>query len=126
MSYSDEGMHHNGYIYQACNFIYTGRTPERSDKCSLDGAHPRHHTHDDTKYRVVRTPKHRYIYFATSNKKLKKKWKNSLAFTIEPYPKGQNENYVLGEYQKQVAIDTETGNRFIIENKKESDKEVLW
>lgn len=125
VSYSDEGMHHNGYIYQACNFIYTGRTPERSDKCSLDGAHPRHHTHDETKFRVVRTPKHRYIYFATSNKKLKKKWGKALNFPIEPYPKGQNENYVLGEYQKQVAIDTETGEKFTVESTS-NNKTELW
>jgi len=26
VSYADSGMNHNGYIYQACNFIYTGAT----------------------------------------------------------------------------------------------------
>lgn len=34
VSYSDTGMHHNGYIYQACNFIYTGCTKSRTDKYS--------------------------------------------------------------------------------------------
>lgn len=32
VSYSDTGMHHNGYIYQACNFMYTGTTKQRTDK----------------------------------------------------------------------------------------------
>lgn len=31
VSYSDTAMHHNGYIYQACNFLYTGQTKERTD-----------------------------------------------------------------------------------------------
>jgi len=31
VSYSDTAMNHNGYIYQACNFIYTGATKERTD-----------------------------------------------------------------------------------------------
>lgn len=29
VSYSDTAMHHNGYIYQACNFLYTGQTKNR-------------------------------------------------------------------------------------------------
>ena len=31
VSYSDMAMNHHGYIYQACNFIYTGATKERTD-----------------------------------------------------------------------------------------------
>lgn len=126
VSYSDEGMSHNGYIYQACNFIYTGRTEERSDRCCLEGNHPRHQTHSDTKYRIVRTPKHRYIYFATNSKKLRKIWNKALRFKVEDYPKGENKNYVLGEYQKPTAIDTETGERFVVEQKKNADKTDLW
>ena len=30
VSYADEAMNHNGYIYQATNFIYTGKTKERA------------------------------------------------------------------------------------------------
>lgn len=40
VSYSDTGMNHNGYIYQACNFIYTGCTKERTDKYTA-GHHAR-------------------------------------------------------------------------------------
>ena len=32
VSYADTEMNHNGYIYQATNFLYTGKTKERTDK----------------------------------------------------------------------------------------------
>lgn len=81
VSYSDTGMHHNGYIYQACNFLYTGCTKERTDKYAGYGKHSRHYNNNESgEYRVVRTAKHRYVYFATRNKKLKKDWKNALAY----------------------------------------------
>ena len=32
VSYSDTDMNHHGYIYQACNFLYTGMTKRRTDK----------------------------------------------------------------------------------------------
>ena len=106
VSFSDTGMHHNGYIYQACNFLYTGCTKERTDKYTENGKHARHYDNDKQgKYRVVRTAKHRYVYFATHSKALKKKWKNALNYPIQPYPKGENQNYILGEYQKQILIE---------------------
>lgn len=39
VSYSDTGMNHHGYIYQACNFIYTGCTKERTDIWTPKGMH---------------------------------------------------------------------------------------
>ena len=54
VSYSDTGMHHNGYIYQACNFIYTGQTKQRTDKYTENGKHSRHYDNDKQgEYRVV-------------------------------------------------------------------------
>lgn len=103
VSYSDTGMNHNGYIYQACNFIYTGMTKERTDKYTDGGKHSRHYD-SDSEYRVVRTPKHRYIYFATRNKILKRQWKSDLQYQIEPFPKGENKNYTLGQHQMQTLI----------------------
>lgn len=32
ISYSDTAMNHHGYIYQACNFLYTGCSKPRTDK----------------------------------------------------------------------------------------------
>jgi hypothetical protein len=99
VSYADTGMHHNGYIYQACNFIYTGLTKSRTDKYTEGNKHCRHYDNNkqDGK-RKVRTSKHRYIYFATKNKKLKKEWRAKLAYPQQDYPKDINKNYTLGEY----------------------------
>lgn len=105
VSYSDTGMHHNGYIYQACNFIYTGQTKQRTDKYTENGKHSRHYDNDKQgEYRVVRTAKNRYVYFATINKKLKKEWQSCLNYPILPYPKAENENYILGEFQKPILV----------------------
>lgn len=106
VSYSDTQMNHHGYIYQACNFIYTGATKKRTDMITASGKHSRHYNEEDQKcgLRKIRSSKHRYIYFCTSDKKLKKKWMNSLKYKICEYPKGDNSNYVLGEYIKEEIV----------------------
>ena len=96
VSFSDTAMNHHGYIYQSCNFLYTGCTKERTDKWVEGGKHSRHY--DNSKqgnFRLVRSAKHRYIYFATHSKKQKKQWLNELNYPILPYPKGDNSNYIL-------------------------------
>jgi hypothetical protein len=105
VSYSDTGMHHNGYIYQACNFLYTGQTKQRTDMWNGKG-HSRHadKSNESKQYRVVRTAKNRYVFFATKNKYLKKKWLESLNYSILPYPKEENQNYTLGVYQKPILV----------------------
>ena len=56
VSYADTGMHHNGYIYQACNFIYTGKTKERTDKYTAGNKHSRHYSNEEQNgIRKVRT-----------------------------------------------------------------------
>lgn len=105
VSYSDTGMHHNGYIYQACNFLYTGQTKQRTDKWTPDGKHSRHYKNEEQgEYRKVRTAKHRYVYFATRQRQKKKMWQNCLNYPILPYPKGRNQNYILGVYQKDILL----------------------
>lgn len=105
VSYADTGMHHNGYIYQACNFLYTGKTKERTDKYTDDGKHSRHYDKDKVyKYRQLKTSKHRYVFFATHSKHQRKKWLMALQYPIQQYPKDKNENYILGEYQKRILI----------------------
>lgn len=111
VSYSDSGMSHHGYIYQACNFIYTGCTKQRTDKW-VEGKHARHAVDDPNGIRQIRTSKYRYVYFCTSDKKLKKKWMKALRYEILPYPKGDNENYELGTVYEPVLIDK---NRNIIQ-----------
>ena len=43
VSYSDTGMGHNGYTYQASNFLYTGSTVRRTDKYVPKGKHSGHY-----------------------------------------------------------------------------------
>lgn len=106
VSFSDMAMQHHGYIYQACNFIYTGCTKERTDKFCGNGKHPRHYNKNENEiYRLVRSPKHRYIFFCTFNKNLKKQWKFNLKYPVMPYPKGDNNSdYELGNYLKPKII----------------------
>lgn len=100
VSYADSGMNHNGYIYQATNFIYTGKTKRRTDKYTEGNKHSRHYSNEEQNgLRKVRTAKHRYVYFCTMNKRLKKEWKEALRYPVLPYPKELNQNYTLGEYQ---------------------------
>lgn len=106
VSYSDTGMHHNGYIYQACNFIYTGQTKERTDKWTEGNKHSRHYDNTQQgRFRKVRTAKNRYVYFCTKDKRLKKLWVESLNYPILPYPKGENKNYILGDYMKPILVE---------------------
>ena len=108
VSYSDTGMHHNGYIYQACNFLYTGQTKQRTDKYTEGNKHSRHYSNEEQgNLRKVRTAKNRYVFLATHSKALKKKWMSCLNYPILPYPKEENQNYILGEYQKPILVAVE-------------------
>ena len=60
---------------------------------------------EEFKSMIDLSAKHRYVYFCTSDKKLKKQWKEALNYPILPYPKGDNENYELGRVYSQVLID---------------------
>jgi hypothetical protein len=91
ISYADTKMSHNGYIYQATNWIYTGATKQRTDIGFEDGTHSRHYKKDiDYSIRKFRSSKHRYIYFLGI---LRNKFKKELNYKICPYPKGENKRY---------------------------------
>lgn len=90
VSYADRGQNHNGTIYQATNFLYTGATKERTD-IACDG-HSRHYEKADSyPNRVHRSSKHRYVTF--TGKKLKKLGPNILNYPISPYPKETSQRY---------------------------------
>lgn len=109
VSYADRGMNHNGYIYQASNFIYTGATKARTDKYTEQGKHSRHYQGKESKtYRQVRTSKHRYVYF-TGSRSVVKKYKKLLRYPVLPYPKEENKNYVLGSEYKQELVKIKGG-----------------
>lgn len=98
VSYSDTAMNHHGYIYQACNFLYTGVTKERTEKWTEGNKHSRHYSNDQQgEFRKVRSSKHRYVYFCSNNRKLKRAWRQQLNYPIMRYPKGNNnKDYLLG------------------------------
>lgn len=85
VSYADTAQGHTGFVYQACNFIFTGTTKERTDIASEEGKHGRHHLGDLSK-RQKRSSKHRYIYFLGSKKQVKD-YKACLKYPVQIYPK---------------------------------------
>jgi hypothetical protein len=106
VSYADTSMNHNGYIYQATNFIYTGLSAKRTEWRIRDSnRHSRtltaQHTleemqnNPDKFHRLDRPQKHRYIYFL-GDKKQKKEMLSKLNYDVQPYPKGDNKRYKVG------------------------------
>lgn len=111
VSYADTGWGHNGYIYQATNFIYTGATKERTDIASVSG-HSRHYNKGETN-RQLRTSKHRYVFFCGGKTK-KKQMLRMLKYKTFPYPKGDDVKYDVNDPKPVVPIK--------IVQKKESDE----
>lgn len=106
VSYADKGANHHGYIYQATNWIYTGKTKERTDKYVPNGKHSRHYTNEFNHLRKIRSSKFRYVYIP--NKGFRKECLKIMNYKIEPYPKGDNKCYVLGERIKQKILNKNT------------------
>lgn len=108
VSYSDTGMNHHGYIYQATNFLYTGSTKERTDKYTEGNKHSRHYNEDNKHLRKVRTSKHRYVYFTD------KKDVEFLNYDILEYPKGDNKKYRIGDRMKTKVLNKKDNTEFYI------------
>jgi len=111
VSYADSGMNHCGYIYQATNWIYTGKTKERTDKFTEGNKHSRHYKNENNHLRKLRTSKYRYIYFTG---KSKKEYIKLLKYSILPYPKEENKNYILGEKQKTKVINKDDDSFYFV------------
>lgn len=92
VSYADKQMNHNGYIYQATNWIYTGATKERTDIGQENGTHSRHYDKliDKKANRKFRSSKHRYIFFIGKKSKI---FLKELKYKKQSYPKGINSRY---------------------------------
>ncbi len=106
VSYADEGMNHCGFIYQATNWLYTGKNKIRTDKYMPGNRHARHYTDEFSNLRKVRTVKHRYIYFTGKSKKL---YLNALKYKIQEYPKLDPIRYKFGDKKMEKIINNETG-----------------
>ena len=121
VSYADTSMNHNGYIYQATNWIYTGLSAKRKDY-KIKGYEHLHSASIMDKVRGVkkgkvqalkdtfgegnvytedRPRKHRYFYFLGS-KSEKKDMLRNLSYKIEQYPKGENKRYDAS-YQPKIV-----------------------
>lgn len=113
VSYADSGMGHIGYIYQATNFLYTGKTKTRTDKWVGVGKHSRHYENGcSSTYRAVRSPKYRYIFIA-GDKRFKRGVLSHLNYKPVPYPKGDDRHYKVGDTKPTILVDKE-GNRKVI------------
>ena len=117
ISYADTAQGHVGYVYQACNFIYTGLSAKRTDWKVKGLEHLHGQTIADLSkaaaggekgsraqfmrdkfgedfYLEDRPRKHRYIYICGS-KSQKKRLTQALRYQPEPYPKGDTKRYQI-------------------------------
>lgn len=110
ISYADTHQGHVGYVYQACNFMYTGLSAKRTDwkikgmehlhgqtvadmsKGKESRAEYMRERFGDDFFLEDRPRKHRYIYIHGS-KSQKKAIKNKIAYDFYPYPKGKSKKY---------------------------------
>lgn len=91
------------YIKLVISFTLDAQSKEQTN--TGGGEHPRHTTDHPSGIRQIRTAKYRYVYFCTSDKKLKRTWQKALRYEVLPYPKGDNCHYELGTFYKPVLID---------------------
>ena len=104
VSYADSNAGHHGYIYQATNWIFTGKTEPRSKFVDINGKDVHERTiwsryGDESKalasgeiIKSIQEGKYRYFQFL-GDKKIVKRMKELLAYPIQKYPKGQNSRY---------------------------------
>lgn len=97
VSYADTAMGHSGYIYQATNWLFTGSTVKRTDRCNENGDHPRHGSGEST-HRKERSSKHRYVTFVGKESKY---LRSCLNYEIKDFPKGENQRYEFGDGLKE-------------------------
>lgn len=110
VSFADSGMNHIGGIYQACNFIYLGKTPTRTDKFTGFNKHSRHYDKGGVELiRVIRSSKYKYIYYAM-DKRTKKKFKKIIRYKAKPYPKDlMHKHYRVGDKKEVEYVSVKTG-----------------
>jgi hypothetical protein len=113
VSYADTEQGHVGYVYQACNFIYTGLSAKRTDwkikgmehlhgqtiadmSRNIEGSRVKfmRDKFGDDFYLKERSRKHRYIYII-ANKHEKTKITKQLLYSECAYPKGETKKYEI-------------------------------
>jgi hypothetical protein len=114
LSYADPNNGHNGYTYQALNFLYTGKGGAPKEYIFNNKQYTNRHIKDywfknkrleynsyltiDQNFKNVggiiieQKPKNRYVIFL-GDKRQKRDMKKNLKWEVLPYPKGDNTNY---------------------------------
>lgn len=93
VSYADTAWTHVGYVYQACNFLYTGLSAYRTDAFQPNGLHPRTYEKGIPEIRQSRSRKHRYVYLV-GDKRQRRKMLAQLKYKVQDkYPKGNEVRY---------------------------------
>ena len=107
ISYADSTYGHHGYIYQATNWIYCGKTSKDVNLKKGNEILHRKSFYDKfgasskaefikQGYAIIESnEKHRYFIFL-GNKREIKDMKSKLTYKILPYPKGDNQRYDAG------------------------------
>lgn len=120
VSYADTSKNHNGYIYQATNWYYTGLSIPFKDYYIKGMEHLHNGTvmdlsrgkenrvewlrekYGDDLIMIERPQKHRYFYF-NGRKADRKTMLKMLPYEIKPYPKEENKRYDAS-YKPNVQI----------------------
>ena len=104
VSYADSNAGHHGYIYQATNWIFTGKTEPRSKFVDINGKDVHERTiwsryGDEQKAlasgQIIKSRqegKYRYFQFL-GTKEEKENMLSLLSYSVQQYPKGQNSRY---------------------------------
>ena len=105
VSYADTGWTHIGYVYQACNFLYTGMSAKRIDTYQPSGKHPRDYDKGNhSELHQTRNPKHRYVDLV-GDKRTKKKMRKMLRYQVyDKYPKGDERRYDTNDPKIAIPI----------------------
>ena len=105
VSYADTAWSHVGYVYQACNFLYTGLSAKRLDNYQPEGKHPRaYDKNNHSSLYQTRSSKHRYVYLV-GDRRTKKQMRKDLRYKVEDhYPKGDETHYDVDNPQIIVPI----------------------
>lgn len=104
VSFADSSQKHVGFVYQACNFLYSGLSAKRTDM-RIKGKEHLHSTtitdefrgvpnrakairekYGDLVYMAQRPRKHRYLYI-TGTRRYKKEVLECLKYPLKPYVK---------------------------------------
>ena len=123
VSFADSGQNHHGYIYQATNWLYTGKSS--GGRIYQDKNGHMIHERSMSEYRLKIpsksrveiaehfgwkvlevTKKHRYFMFLGSKSEIRKMKKILFVdhkHVLQPYPKGKNSNYDAS-YQASVNL----------------------